>query len=458
MDNVKQQDTRTSTTRSESPDSMFSYLATFIKGFWNWSGKYLTYTSLLGAAIIFACSFLYWWFRQEGFLLIRTIEQTWHLDVPALLLSLSGALGFLFLVLYLWTRKKVRELDAIEDTLRESRRKLSERNHELRSSIEFLTAAREIALILNENVDFEKILSKVLRITSQLIGEDRAREISIFMPVEEDGELEVRACWKDGTLEFGDSVSSLNDVQDYVQKAYVHGQELTLAEDDSFHFLLPLIADREITGVIRIIVDMEGNRDFMKQMYSRMSSNLREFTKILALAIKTPDLYTRTIKDGLTGLYSKQHLLNQMETHLSMSNRHREALSLIFVDLDHFKEINDTHGHQTGDRVLRRLGEFLRDDTREYTTAYRYGGEEMVLLSPRTDSEKAQKLAERLRKGIEEMTITSTDGEELDVTASFGVATKVPGEKISGEELLEKADEALYQSKQEGRNRVTIAE
>jgi len=399
---------------------------------------------------------IYWFARRyEVEPLTRRLPGVVSTLVDPFLLPLNVGFGVVFLVSYVLIRRRMAHKGELERELEESREQLSERNRELRSSIEFLTAAREISLVLNESVEFQTILRKVLRITADLVGTKNAREITIYT-ADDDEEPEPRASWQDGDLLFDDPLSRRVGHRDYVRKVYRHGRKMTLAEEETFQVLLPLTADREKTGVLQIRMDLADEDTEAAHEYTRLSDNLTEYAKMIALALKTPDLYTRTIRDGLTGLYSKQHLLNQLDTQLSMTRRHDQALSVVFVDLDHFKSINDTHGHQTGDEVLKTLGQHLRENTREYTTAYRYGGEEMVLLAPRTPSGQASELAERLREGIESMEVRSTDGDPVDVTASFGVATVHGSDGLEVERVIERADQALYVSKQEGRNRVTV--
>ena len=132
------------------------------------------------------------------------------------------------------------------------------------------------------------------------------------------------------------------------------------------------------------------------------------------------------------------------------AGRYGEPLSLIMVDVDHFKKVNDTHGHVTGDKVLKGVAEILKKKVRG-GSAYRYGGEEMAVLLPKAELEGAVQVAERLRAAIEAHKIAG-----VKVTASFGVAQFEPG-LADPPALVEKADQALYKAKEGGRNRVVAA-
>ena len=156
--------------------------------------------------------------------------------------------------------------------------------------------------------------------------------------------------------------------------------------------------------------------------------------------------------DALTGLKNRRAFEERLDKELSRSRRHGHPLSLILLDIDHFKSYNDTYGHPKGDEILRLVGRTLSRAMRETDFATRYGGEEFAILLPDTDREGAQHLAERLRHTIE-----SAKWPDREITASVGVASY--GERAStAEQLIDQADRALYRSKEQGRNRVTMAE
>jgi diguanylate cyclase (GGDEF)-like protein len=235
-----------------------------------------------------------------------------------------------------------------------------------------------------------------------------------------------------------------------VRRCFEDGCVLFEAEEGQFSALAPLQADRETIGVVRITSPLEDNAAAREERAKRLATQLPEFSKFLALALKTPDLYTRAVQDGLTGLWTKRHFLTQAKTLMEGAGRYGEALSLIMVDVDHFKKVNDTHGHVTGDKVLKGVAEILKKKVRG-GSAYRYGGEEMAVLLPKADLEGAVQVAERLRAAIEAHKIAG-----VKVTASFGVAQYEAG-LADPPTLVEKADQALYRAKETGRNRVVAA-
>ncbi len=158
--------------------------------------------------------------------------------------------------------------------------------------------------------------------------------------------------------------------------------------------------------------------------------------------------------DSLTGLCNRRAFTAWMGSEVARYHRYGHPLSVVLLDVDHFKRINDEHGHGAGDRVLAALGELLRDHVRLSDLAARWGGEEFVVTYTNTDEAGAMIAAERLRIAIEAADV-SFDGKRIPFTASLGLASAGPGETL--ESLVERADRAMYMSKHSGRNRLTLA-
>jgi len=155
--------------------------------------------------------------------------------------------------------------------------------------------------------------------------------------------------------------------------------------------------------------------------------------------------------DGLTGLYNHAEFQRLLRTELERSLRYKHPLSLLMLDVDNFKEINDRFGHQRGDEVLRYLARVLQQQSRPSDHLARYGGEEFVLLLPEIDHAGAMASAERIRRAVVEQSAAVVDGEKILTTVSIGVAT-FPNHAQSAEELIRRADEAMYLAKHAGRN------
>lgn len=167
-------------------------------------------------------------------------------------------------------------------------------------------------------------------------------------------------------------------------------------------------------------------------------------------------LYHRATRDMLTGLANRHSFEDRLGREVERERRYRRGLSLLFLDLDHFKRINDTHGHRAGDRVLSAVAHEVRDSLRTTDFAARIGGEELVAVLPECSRDKAIEVAEKIRARIESLEIPH-DGVALRVTASLGVASLDLPEKTAAL-LLSEADDACYRAKSAGRNRVMTAD
>lgn len=185
---------------------------------------------------------------------------------------------------------------------------------------------------------------------------------------------------------------------------------------------------------------------------------LEQFISCLICPIRNALLYREALqsalRDSLTGAGNRLALENTLEREIGLSSRHKLPLSILVVDIDKFKQINDNYGHSAGDRVLKEVVKLLSQGCRETDSAYRafrLGGEEFVLILNNTTTEGAVVAAERVRHHIEAMT-TSYDNDNITVTVSIGVATLEDGEEMTA--LFSRADKALYEAKNRGRNQV----
>jgi two-component system, cell cycle response regulator len=211
-----------------------------------------------------------------------------------------------------------------------------------------------------------------------------------------------------------------------------------------------------------LIEGMEaGADDYITKPFDQneLQVRLRAGTRLVDLQAQLlkarEDLREQATHDSLTHLWNRSSILNELGRELARLDRERRPLGVVIVDLDHFKHVNDTHGHLAGDAVLREAARRMQSAIRQYDSIGRYGGEEFLILFPGSSETDSFALAERLRKQLSgtEMSVNDCG---LRVTASFGVTTARPGEKWSEEALIRRADEALYLAKKSGRNRVEM--
>ena len=163
------------------------------------------------------------------------------------------------------------------------------------------------------------------------------------------------------------------------------------------------------------------------------------------------EIYQMTIIDGLTRAHNKRYFIENLDRELARCGRNRRPVSLVMFDIDHFKKINDTHGHLTGDHVLKELAGRVRTRIRKEEIFARYGGEEFVVLLPEAANANAIEFAEQLRRLVERQTF-EFEGDSIPVTISCGVATVA--EEMPSEGFIKIADENLYKAKRNGRNKV----
>jgi len=162
-------------------------------------------------------------------------------------------------------------------------------------------------------------------------------------------------------------------------------------------------------------------------------------------------IYRMTIVDGLTGIYNKRYLVEQLDRELSRAARHGRPLTLVICDIDHFKSVNDEFGHLAGDQVLKEVAQLLKSRIRPDDVIARYGGEELAILLPETDLAGGVRIAEDLRKMIAAQSF-SFEADDIDVTISCGVAQLDPSWR--SHDFVRAADRRLYEAKRAGRNRV----
>lgn len=207
---------------------------------------------------------------------------------------------------------------------------------------------------------------------------------------------------------------------------------------------VPFITNKTLRGLIFLDIEPE-DKEYVSAFVNQVS-----------MSLENARLYHEAIIDGLTKLYVRRYFEIQLHTEVKRVKRFGENLSVMMLDIDHFKKINDRYGHQAGDYVLKKLSRILKEKTREVDIVSRYGGEEMIILLPGSDAEGALHTAERIRESVEGHNFLFK-GEKIKVTISAGVSEVTPENLISPDEAVSLADKALYRAKNTGRNRVLLS-
>lgn len=222
------------------------------------------------------------------------------------------------------------------------------------------------------------------------------------------------------------------------------------------YLCMPLAAHGETVGLLYIgYAGAEGSEqlDAHQRLMERVAELASMWIAMLNLRVR---LEEQSIRDGLTNLYNRRFMEVALERELMLAARRRTDLSVLMLDIDHFKCFNDTYGHEAGDQVLRSVAEILRQMVRAEDIACRYGGEEMLIMLPGTGTEAARERAEEIRERVSEMRPEVHGEGSKKVTISIGVST-YPHAGGTVEELVHTADAALYQAKKSGRNRVIVS-
>jgi len=213
--------------------------------------------------------------------------------------------------------------------------------------------------------------------------------------------------------------------------------------------VVPLIVKDEVTGTFTVAATRAGafpsdKRDMLGVIANQVAVSMQNARMYEALE-------EQATTDGLTGLVNHRTFQERFTTMLGRADRHELAVSLLLTDIDHFKKINDTYGHPTGDEVLRRVAAILKASARKIDIVARYGGEEFALVLEGTDRAGARQLAERIRQEVEQQSFPSSKG-AFGATLSIGVAS-YPDDSREKPEIIARADQSLYAAKHGGRNR-----
>lgn len=222
--------------------------------------------------------------------------------------------------------------------------------------------------------------------------------------------------------------------------------------DDHFTINVPIFSQGTIIGVLK--TTFEGRAE--RPQIQLLQTQLRDFSRNFGQSLHKEQLYEQAIKDSLTGLYNKAQYQQQLNDHFLRSLRYQRSLTYIFLDIDHFKNINDNYGHLTGDMALKAVSKIMQQNIRQSDIAFRFGGEELCVLLPESSEEDGRAVAEKLRTIIDKTEFPTDKDFTIHFTASFGVAC-MDETMTDPSQLANAADEAVYHAKHSGRNQVVLA-
>ncbi|HEX3558376.1 MAG TPA: sensor domain-containing diguanylate cyclase [Pyrinomonadaceae bacterium] len=313
-------------------------------------------------------------------------------------------------------------------------------------------AVNRIATAIRSSLE----MPSVLQTTVNEVGRALGAQYSALSVEGEHGQPSLTTCYyRDGDCDDELYTELLSDLEAYGvrlrgrMKTYVHdGSTGAGGADGRPVAVVPVIYHERTMGVLMITSD-----DPQRLWQDSEIMLMRTVADQVAVAVNHARLFQQmqqqALTDGLTGCFNRRFFEIQLERDLHLATRMRQPVSLILLDIDYFKRVNDAHGHDAGDAALRLLANALREEVRGVDTAARYGGEEFAIILPQAGEEGALVVAERLRSRIESTEVPGVGC----ITASIGVAT-FPQHASSRELLVTTADRALYQAKRTGRNRV----
>ncbi len=421
----------------------------------DWRSAYLLGVALLlpiGTVVLTA----YYFFRMGPLAPAKAPFDAWAYSIIAISGGLSGLMAALLaLFSFVTWRARLR----FENECRHLQRYLNEdvarERFRMQRNLDVFAAAQQISMAIKQEVDFERILGAVLE---QIEHFARADQASVFV-ADRHGLLEPRALRRHGITRFPPDLGNGEVETSLVDEALAHGQgrrhlnELT----GDYVYAACFATPDGLKGVVRISRNVQNEPDFKDDM-AAFEQSVSHLARMLGLGLKQSAMWDRAIKDEKTGLYNANHYSDQIKRAAATARRTGMALSLIMLDIDKFKHVNDTYGHLAGDRVLAQVSEILRREARESDTPFRYGGEELCIICQGSTEHDAALAAERLRSLIAHTEFYDDKDRLLPVSASFGVAeydsTRMPSEK----ELKEACDRALYFAKEHGRNCVAVSE
>lgn len=315
---------------------------------------------------------------------------------------------------------------------------------------EVMLRSTELAMLYNlvgrlsKTIDLEELKPIVIDAFREILD---AEEIHVLLPKRDGGYGGVLWTRTDQKIQRrgappGDPYRPL--AEEWLQGRFA---DVRVSDDKKEVFMPVASGDRRLALII-----LRKKDNPVDEMGVRM---IKAVSSHLAVAFENAALYRQAITDELTGLFTRRHFQHILERNLARHEKYGEKLTLLMIDIDDFKKINDTFGHPAGDDILKNIASTISKSTRDQDFSFRYGGEEFSVLLPSTDTNEGEAIAERIRD-IVERTTSATGGHDLKVTVSLGVAS-CPENARTLRALVAEADKALYEAKYSGKNRVAVS-
>jgi len=313
----------------------------------------------------------------------------------------------------------------------------------------------EAAVALHSSLAPDEIIQRALHALNRLL---RADAWAVYLKDTHADHLEMVRATNSGAvpvsafIDLGDRTSPVAEAARERQMVAVQSAETTDAGAPSAMLVAPLTAGPRLIGVM-----LAARREpFSEDEACDLGVLSRSFGLALGNAIEHRGATRQTLIDDLTRLYNVRYLYESLDAEIRRARRYGSAVSVVFIDLDGFKSVNDVYGHRAGSFTLTEVAQLLVASVRESDFVARYGGDEFVLMLPETASQAAMQMAERVRAAIAEHRFTGNVGAEIHLTASFGVVS-YPEHAAIAEKLIELADAAMYEAKQHRKDSVQLA-
>jgi len=365
-------------------------------------------------------------------------------------------LTILMRVFYIWLLGGIgylvaHHMKASEKRLLKTLDTLNERTWELESSQVLLENMYETTKVLSAIVDLEQLFEQVLEIADKLL---RVRKCAILLLDSGSKNLNLHAELQSGKKTLYNPPLVVSDFLPAELSLIGSERGKLVARKRPFDLELPLISHGKLLGILQVEAPPHGD------ISEKDRRSLIIFANSTAIAIDNAKMHKKmqdlTIIDELTGLFNYRYFRSKLSDEMRRADRYHQKMSLLMLDIDHFKELNDSHGHQTGNIVLQEIAAVIKQAVRDVDIVARYGGEEFMIILPQTDADNARMIAERIRGQIDQSFFSNSQGQRhIKVTISIGIAV-YPNGSLSATQLLEKVDKALYLAKNHGRNKVCM--